>query len=99
LFCAGKGGSGFNSKLLRSLQPQMRAEERSTCPFADLPSKQDGEWVQGITPGEMRKYTWINPKFISQVKFAEWTRDRKLRQPVFLGLRQDKDPRDVIREK
>ena len=40
----------------------MRAEERSTCPFADLPSKQNGEWVQGITPGEMRKYTWVNPQ-------------------------------------
>jgi bifunctional non-homologous end joining protein LigD len=76
----------------------MRAEERSTCPFADLPLKQNGEWVQGITPCEMRKYTWVNPTFVGQVKFAEWTRDGKLRQPVFLGLRQDKNPREVIRE-
>jgi bifunctional non-homologous end joining protein LigD len=99
LLFAGKVGTGFDSKLLSTLHKQMRAEERSTCPFADLPSKQNGEWVQGITPGEMRKYTWVNPTFVCQIKFAEWTRDRKLRQPVFLGLRQDKDPRDVIREK
>jgi bifunctional non-homologous end joining protein LigD len=99
LLSAGKVGTGFDSKMLSTLHKQMRAEERSTCPFADLPSKQNGEWVQGITPGEMRKYTWVNPKFVCEVKFAEWTRDRKLRQPVFLGLREDKNPRDVIREK
>jgi bifunctional non-homologous end joining protein LigD len=99
LLFAGKVGTGFDSKLLSALHKKMRAEERSTCPFADLPSKQNGEWVQGITPGEMRKYTWVNPKFVCQVKFAEWTRDRKLRQPVFLGLRRDKNPREVVREK
>src|SRR5213082_187885 len=99
LLFAGKVGTGFDSKLLSTLHKQMRAEERRTCPFADLPSKQNGEWVQGITPGEMRKYTWVNPKFVCQVKFAEWTRDGKLRQPVFLGPREDKNPRDVIREK
>ena len=98
LLFAGKVGTGFDTKLLSTLHKKMRAEERSTCPFADLPSKQNGEWVQGITPGEMRKYTWVNPQFVCQVKFAEWTRDGKLRQPVFLGLRQDKDPREVIRE-
>src|SRR6184192_4287142 len=95
---AGKVGTGFDTDLLRSLHKRMRAEERNSCPFTDLPSKQNGEWVQGITPGEMRKFTWVNPKLVCQVKFAEWTRDGKLRQPVFLGLRRDKDPREVIRE-
>jgi bifunctional non-homologous end joining protein LigD len=99
LLFAGKVGTGFDSKLLSTLHKQMRADERSTCPFADLPSKQNGEWVQGITPGEMRKYSWVNPKFVCQVKFAEWTRDGKLRQPVFLGLRHDKNAREVVREK
>src|SRR6266513_3276644 len=99
LLFAGKVGTGFDSKLLSTLHKKMRAEQRSTCPFADLPSNQNGEWVQGITPGEMRKYTWVNPKFVCQVKFAEWTRDRQLRQPVFLGLRHDKNSREVVREK
>ena len=95
---AGKVGTGFDTKSLSSLHKQMRAEERSACPFIDLPSKQNGEWVQGITPGEMRKFTWVNPKLVCQIKFAEWTRDLKLRQPVFVGLREDKDPREVERE-
>ena len=96
---AGKVGTGFDTKLLSSLHKKMRAEARTTCPFTDLPSKQNGEWVQGITPAMMRKIDWVNPKFVCQVKFSEWTRDLKLRQPVFLGLREDKDPRDVVREK
>ncbi|PYK76975.1 MAG: ATP-dependent DNA ligase [Verrucomicrobia bacterium] len=96
---AGKVGSGFDAKLLSSLHKKMRAEERPTTPFTDLPSKQNGEWVQGITPSMMRKINWVNPKFVCQVKFSEWTRDLKLRQPVFLGLREDKDPREVEREK
>jgi len=46
----------------------------------------------------MKKMHWVNPKLVAQIKFAEWTRDGKLRAPVFLGLREDKKPIDVIRE-
>lgn len=95
---AGKVGTGFTSKSLSILHNKFREEERDDCPFVDLPSKQGGAWVQGITPSMMKKMHWVNPKFVAQIKFTEWTRDNKLRQPVFLGLREDKDPRKVIRE-
>src|SRR5438067_453769 len=95
---AGKVGTGFNTKSLASLHKKFKSEKRDDCPFADLPSKQDGQWVQGITPSMMRKITWVNPVFVCQVKFAEWTRDGKLRQPVFLGLREDKKATQVLRE-
>ena len=98
LLFAGKVGTGFDTKLLASLHKKFKAEARDDCPFADLPSKQGGAWVQGITPSMMRKMHWVNPVFVCQVKFAEWTRDGKLRQPVFLGLREDKSPADVKRE-
>ena len=97
LLFAGKVGTGFNAKLLAALHKQFKAEERADCPFADLPSKQGGQWVQGITPAMMRRCTWVNPVFVCQLKFAEWTRDAKLRQPVFLGMREDKDARQVTR--
>jgi bifunctional non-homologous end joining protein LigD len=74
------------------------AEERDDCLFVDLPSKQNGEWVQGITPSMMRKMHWVDPVFVCEIKFAEWTRDKKLRAPVFLGLRDDKKASDVIQE-
>jgi bifunctional non-homologous end joining protein LigD len=99
LMFAGKVGTGFNAKSLAALHKKFKEEERDDCPFADLPSKQGGAWVQGITPAMMRKCTWVNPKFVCQIKFAEWTRDAKLRQPVFLGLRDDKSARDVVRER
>jgi bifunctional non-homologous end joining protein LigD len=95
---AGKVGSGFTGISLSILHNKFRDEERDDCPFVDLPSKQGGAWVQGITPSMMKKMHWVNPKFVAQIKFAEWTRDGKLRQPVFLGLREDKDPKKVVRE-
>ena len=98
LLFAGKVGTGFNAKSLATLHKRFKAEERPDCPFADLPSKQGGQWVQGITPAMMKRCTWVNPVFVCQLKFAEWTRDAKLRQPVFLGLREDKDARQVVRE-
>jgi bifunctional non-homologous end joining protein LigD len=95
---AGKVGSGFTEKSLSMLHKRFRAEERADCPFVDLPSKSAGQWSQGITPSMMNKMHWVNPKFVAEIKFTEWTRDGKLRQPVFLGLREDKDPRQVIKE-
>jgi len=98
LVFAGKVGTGFPAKSLSMLHKKFRTQERSDCPFVDLPSKQNGQWVQGITPSMMRKMHWLNPVFVCEIKFAEWTRDKNLRAPVFLGLREDKKPSDVIRE-
>jgi bifunctional non-homologous end joining protein LigD len=95
---AGKVGTGFTAKSLSTLHKKFPKEARDDCPFVNLPSKQNGQWVQGITPSMMRKIRWVNPKFVAEIKFAEWTRDGKLRAPVFLGLREDKKPSDVVRE-
>ena len=95
---AGKVGSGFTEKSLSMLHKKFREEEHDDCPFVDLPSKQGGEWVQGITPSMMKKMHWVNPKFVAEIRFAEWTRDQKLRQPVFLGMREDKAATEVKRE-
>jgi bifunctional non-homologous end joining protein LigD len=98
LVFAGKVGTGFTAKSLAFLYKKFRGEERADCPFVDLPSKQNGQWIQGITPSMMRKMHWVNPVFVCEIKFAEWTRDGKLRAPVFLGLREDKKPSEVMRE-
>jgi bifunctional non-homologous end joining protein LigD len=95
---AGKVGTGFNSALLKSLYQKMRALHRETCPFANLPEKQQGRWLQNITPREMKLCHWIKPELVCQVRFTEWTRDGKLRHPVFVGLREDKKASDVVRE-
>src|SRR6266508_2062751 len=98
LVFAGKVGTGFTVKSLSMLHKKFQKEARDDCPFVDLPSKHNGQWTQGITPSMMKKMHWVNPRFVAEIKFAEWTRDKKLRAPVFLGLREDKNPRSVIKE-
>jgi bifunctional non-homologous end joining protein LigD len=98
LVFAGKVGTGFTAKSLSMLYKKFQKEGRDDCPFVDLPSKQNGQWVQDITPSMMRKMHWVKPVFVCEIKFAEWTRDKKLRAPVFLGLREDKKPSEVVRE-
>jgi bifunctional non-homologous end joining protein LigD len=46
----------------------------------------------------MKRCHWLNPVLVAQVKFTEWTHDDQLRQPVFLGLRTDKEAKEVARE-
>ncbi len=83
---AGKVGTGFSTRTLDELGPRLRALERRTAPFAD---------VRPVPPGTH----WVRPELVAQVAFAEWTRDGRLRQPRFQGLRDDKDPADVVRER
>jgi bifunctional non-homologous end joining protein LigD len=98
LLCAGKVGTGFNEALLKSLGEHFESNRAQVCPFKNLPEKRSGRYGAGITPAEMKRCHWLKPKLVCQVKFSEWTRDGKLRQPVFLGLREDKAAKEVVRE-
>jgi bifunctional non-homologous end joining protein LigD len=77
-FC-GKVGTGYSEETLAALARKMKPLETNKRPFAE-------------DPGE-KAVTWARPALVAQIVFAEWTRDDKLRQPAFLGLRDDKDPR------
>ena len=83
---AGKVGTGFDEALLRELHARVRSLAQEKCPFTN------------ITQPDMRHSHWLKPRLVCQVEFAEWTRDGKLRQPVFLGLREDKAASEVVRE-
>ncbi len=95
----GKVGTGFDTKLLRELHERFQPLIQDKCPFANLPADSSGRWGQGITKSEMKHCTWLKPRLVCQVKFAEWTQDGRLRQPVFLGMREDKPAREVVRER
>lgn len=82
---AGKVGTGFTRELLRDLAARLAPLRRDESPFADAP--------------RLRSATWVEPRLVGQVGFTEWTRDGRLRHPRFLGLREDKDPASVIRER
>jgi bifunctional non-homologous end joining protein LigD len=95
---ASKVGTGFNETTLRLLYAQFQKLASKACPFADLPEL-PSDSTGGLSRAEMRRCTWVRPKLVCQVRFAEWTRDGHLRQPAYLGLREDKDPRSVFRER
>jgi bifunctional non-homologous end joining protein LigD len=97
-FC-GKVGTGFNSKLLSSLHERLKNVQNADCPFVNLPELRGSRYSPRITASEMKKCHWVGPQLVCQVAFSEWTRDDKLRQPAFLGLREDKDAREVVRER
>ncbi|MGB9111227.1 MAG: non-homologous end-joining DNA ligase [Acidimicrobiales bacterium] len=82
---AGKVGTGFTAKTLHDLGAKLRELEADESPFVD---------ARPIPSGAH----WTRPELVAQIGFAEWTTDGRLRQPRFLGLRDDKDPADVIRE-
>ena len=86
LHYVGHAGTGFNTKLLAGLTKDLKKIERKTSPFANK--------VDANT-----KPHWVEPKMVAQIRFTEWTRDGYMRQPAFLGLRLDKDPKSCKRER
>ena len=86
LVYAGKVGTGFDQRTLRSLHATLRESERATAVFAagDLPRS---------------AVHWVEPRLVAQIGFSEWTPAGQLRHPRYLGLRDDKDPAEVVRER
>ena len=87
LIYAGKVGTGFDRAMLHELGAEMRKRARPTRPFAG------DDKIPGV-----RGATWVEPELVAQVGFTEWTSDGRLRHPRFLGMRDDKPARDVVRE-
>lgn len=81
---AGKVGTGYDEETLLGLGKRLEGMARESCPFADTV---DGKHV-----------TWVRPELVGAFGFTEWTESGKLRHPRFLGLRRDKDAKDVVRE-
>jgi bifunctional non-homologous end joining protein LigD len=98
LLFAGRVGTGFSERALAALYDGIQNIKRATCPFVNLPEKRRGRFGQGITPAMMKRCVWVEPVLVAQVKFTDWTSDDQLRQPVFLGLRSDKQAKEVVRE-
>jgi bifunctional non-homologous end joining protein LigD len=95
LIFASKVGTGFDTRTLDDLYTIFQKLRIDQCPFSNLPSpNRQG----GIGRAEMKRCTWVEPRLVCQVRFAEWTNDGGLRHPVFLGLRDDKAAREVVRE-
>jgi bifunctional non-homologous end joining protein LigD len=96
---AGKVETGVTATLLRRLHSRFKKIASESCPFTDLPVSRAAPSEPSITASEMKHFHWVEPSIVCQIKFAQWTRSGCLREPVFLGLREDEIATDVIRER
>jgi bifunctional non-homologous end joining protein LigD len=84
---SGRVGGGFDAAERAEWVKRVKKLERKDSPFDRLPEKRSGEI-----------WHWMKPELVIQVAFADWTHGGILRQPRYLGLRQDRDPKTVVRE-
>jgi len=84
----GNCGTGFTEVSLKELHEQLTKLSVEECPFSTKPA------IGGVK-GEV---VWVRPELVCQVKFHEWTKDNRMRVPVFEGLRIDKSPNEAVKE-
>jgi bifunctional non-homologous end joining protein LigD len=90
--------AGFNPPLRRELFAVLKILETRRCPFANLPEARRYRWDVRLTEADMENCRWLQPLLVAQIEFNEWTPDGHLRHSSFAGLRDDKDPRLIVRE-
>lgn len=88
LIYAGRAGTGISEAEMKTLEEEFRKIQRTSSPFSTK---------TGQKPNE--KIFWLEPVLVAEIRFAEWTREKLLRQASYKGLRTDKNPREIVREK
>lgn len=88
LVYAGRAGTGFTEAQMKELEKEFENIIRADSPFRLAPKPRTGETI-----------LWLSPEQVAEIKFAEWTKENLLRQASFKGIRTDKDPKDIKREK
>ena len=95
LVYAGGVGTGFTDAILARLRQRLEPLARPDPPFE---LGEDPRLKYKARARERGGLRWVEPVLVCEVEFTEWTREGTLRQPAFKGLRDDKDPREVVRE-
>ena len=98
LIYAARTRNGFTPSSRGRLMARFKRLEIPNCPFANLPELGAGRWGQGLTAEKMRDCVWLTPALVGQFEFVEWTPDDHLRHSRFIGLREDKNAREVRRQ-
>jgi bifunctional non-homologous end joining protein LigD len=97
LFIA-KVRNGFTPELRRKVAARFKGLETTVCPFANLPEPKSARRGEALTAEAMKAYRWLKPRLVAEIDFADWTDANHLRHSRFVGFRDDKDPKEVVRE-
>jgi bifunctional non-homologous end joining protein LigD len=90
--------NGFTPATRAQLFRKFKGLEVADCPFVNLPEAKSGRWGQGLTKAKMAECQWLRPVLVAQLEFLEWTAENHLRHSKYVGLREDKQARDVRRQ-
>ena len=98
LMYAGRTRNGFTPSSRAELVKRFEGLAAENCPFANLPEAKSGRWGEGLTAQKMKECRWLRPSLVGRFEFVEWTPDGHLRHARFMGLCEEQEPREVVRE-
>jgi bifunctional non-homologous end joining protein LigD len=98
LIFVGKVRNGFTPFSRREVAARFKGLHTNKCPFANLPEPRSARRGKALTKEVMKECCWLKPRLVAQIEFTEWTPVKHLRHAKFAGLRDDKDPREVVVE-
>src|SRR6266403_1775907 len=90
--------NGFVPASRRQVVSKLKHLVTPACPFVNLPETRRSRFGEELNAEKMKKAVWLRPEAVAQVEFLEWTESDKLRHSKFVGLREDKNPRSVVKE-
>jgi bifunctional non-homologous end joining protein LigD len=90
--------NGFVPASRRQVFSKLKHLVTATCPFVNLPETRRSRFGEELNAEKMKKAVWLRPEAVAQIEFLEWTEGDRLRHSKFGGLREDKNPRSVVKE-
>jgi DNA ligase D-like protein (predicted ligase) len=90
--------NGFVPASRRRVFEKLRPLVATECPFVNLPETRKARWGEALTAEKMKKCVWVHPEAVAQIEFLEWTEADGLLHSKFVALRDDKNPRKVVKE-
>lgn len=90
--------NGFTPDLKGQVFQHLQPLETDVCPFDNLPEPKSARRGEALTAAAMKNYRWVKPELVAQVEFTDWTAADHLRHARFVGLREDKEAREVRKE-
>jgi len=90
--------NGFVPASRRQVFSKLKHLATANCPFVNLPETRRSRFGEELNAEKMKKAVWLRPDAVAQIEFLEWTEGDRLRHSKFVGLREDKNPRSVVKE-